>query len=54
MLEARLDTAVAKAAELALTSGASATAGIAALEHDLGQVVVELDALAAATAELGA
>ncbi len=54
VLEARLDTAVAKAAELALTSGASATAGIAALEHDLGQVVVELDALAAATAELGA
>jgi len=54
VLEARLDTAVARAAELALTSSASAATEIDALERDLGTVVVELDALAAATAELGA
>ena len=54
VLEARLDTAVARAAELALTSSASAASEIADLERDLGAVVGELDALAAATAELGA
>ena len=54
VLEARLDTAVARAAELALTSSASAATEIADLERDLGAVVLELDALAAATAELGA
>jgi len=54
VLEARLDTAVARAAELALTSSASAAPEIGALERDLGVVVVELDALAVATADLGA
>ena len=54
VLEARLGTAVARAAELALTSPASANAEIAGLEGDLDRLVVELDALGAATRELGA
>ena len=53
VLEARLGTAVARAAELALTSPASAATDIAALEADLDAVVVELGALGAATTELG-
>ena len=53
VLEARLGTAVARAAELALTSPASASAEIAGLERDLDGLVVELDALGAATTELG-
>ncbi len=53
VLEARLGTAVARAAELALTSPASAATDIAALEADLDAVVVELGALGAATSELG-
>jgi hypothetical protein len=52
VLEARLDTAVARAAELALTSGSAAAAQIDALDRDLGDVVTELDALALATSEL--
>ena len=53
VLEARLGTAVARAAELALTSPASAATDIAVLEADLDAVVVELGALGAATSELG-
>ena len=53
VLEARLGTAVARAAELALTSPASAGADIAVLEADLDAVVVELGALGAAATELG-
>ena len=53
VLEARLGTAVAKAAELVLTSPASAGTEIAGLEADLDQLVGELDALGAATTELG-
>jgi hypothetical protein len=52
VLEARLGTAVARAAELALTSPAAAISEIAALEGDLERLVVELDALGAATSEL--
>ena len=53
VLEARLGTAVARAAALALTSPGSAAADIAVLEADLDAVVVELGALGAATTELG-
>ena len=53
VLEARLGTAVARAAELALTSPAAAATEIAGLEGELDRLVVELDALGAATTELG-
>lgn len=53
VIQARLGTAVARAAELALTSPASASTEIAGLEGDLERLVVELDALGAATTELG-
>jgi len=53
VLEARLGTAVAKAAELTLTSPAAAGAEIAGLEADLDDLVGELDALGGATTELG-
>ena len=53
ILEARLGTAVARAAELALTSPASANAEINGLEAELDRLVVDLDALSSATAELG-
>jgi len=53
VLEARLGTAVARAAEIVLTSPASAGAEIAGLETDLERLVGELDALGAATTELG-
>jgi hypothetical protein len=52
VLEARLGTAVARAAELALTSPASAATEISGLEGELDRLVLDLDALAAATAEL--
>lgn len=53
ILEARLGTAVARAAELMLASPAAPhTAEIDALEGELGTLVVELDALGAATREL--
>ena len=53
VLVARLGTAVAKAAELTLTSPAAAGAEIAGLEADLDGLVGELDALGVATTELG-
>jgi hypothetical protein len=53
VLEARLGTAVARAAELALTSPAAAITEISGLEGELDRLVVELDALGAATTELG-
>ena len=53
VLEARLATAVARAAELVLTSPATVSAEIDALAGDLDRLVVELDALGAATSELG-
>jgi hypothetical protein len=53
ILEARLGTGVARAAELVLLSPASASTEIAGLESDLDRLVVELDALGAATTELG-
>jgi hypothetical protein len=52
VLEARLDTAVAHAAELTLTSPNVASDGIAGLASDLDQLVTELDALRIATSEL--
>lgn len=52
ILEAQLDTAIARSAELALTSGAAGLGEVDALEQDLAAVVVQLDALAAASAEL--
>ena len=52
VLEARLGTAVARAAELALTSPAAAIAEVTGLEGELDRLVLELDALGAATAEL--
>lgn len=54
VLEARLGTAVARAAELTLTSAASpATAGLDDLGSDLDQLVLELGALQAGTAAMG-
>ncbi|MET0457815.1 MAG: hypothetical protein ABW195_01100 [Ilumatobacteraceae bacterium] len=53
VLEARLATAVARAAELVLTSPASVSTEIDALTGDLDRLVVELEALDAATTELG-
>ena len=50
VLESRLGTAVAHAAELALTSSGPA---VVRVEDELAAVVVELEALARATAELG-
>jgi hypothetical protein len=50
VLESRLATAVAHAAELALTSTAPA---VDRLEGELSAVVIELEALSRATAELG-
>jgi hypothetical protein len=52
VLEARLGTAVARAAELALTSPAAASTEIDDLAAELDRLVVELDSLSAATAEL--
>lgn len=52
VLEARLGTAVARAAELTLTSPASASAEIDGLAGELDRLVLELDALGAANAEL--
>jgi hypothetical protein len=52
VLEARLGTAVARAAELALTSPASAGAEISGLAGELDRLVLDLDALTSATAEL--
>lgn len=52
VLEARLGTAVARAAELALTSPASASVEIDGLAGELDRLVLELDALGAANAEL--
>jgi hypothetical protein len=52
VLGAQLDTAVARCAELALTSGTTAVGEIDGLEQDLAAVVGQLDALATATAEL--
>ncbi len=53
VVEARLGTAVARAAELALTSSAAtATEDLAALESELDTLVFDLDALGRATDEL--
>jgi len=52
VLEARLGTAVARAAELVLTSPAAASTEIDDLAAELDRLVVELDSLSAATAEL--
>jgi hypothetical protein len=52
VLEARLATAVARAAELALTSPAAASTEIDDLAAELDRLVVELHSLSAAAAEL--
>ena len=52
VLEARLATAVARAAELTLAGPHVVDAELAGLEADLESLVVELDALSSATAEL--
>jgi len=49
ILEARLATAVARAADVALSAPA---AGFADVEQDVDSLVTELEALAQATAEL--
>ena len=54
LLEARLGTAVARAAELTLTSSASTSAaGLDALRSELDTLVVELDALQAGVDAIG-
>lgn len=54
ILEARLGTAVARAAELTLTSSASASAaGLDALDGELQTLVVELEALSAGVDAVG-
>ncbi|MGI9031686.1 MAG: hypothetical protein ACR2HP_17150, partial [Ilumatobacteraceae bacterium] len=53
VVEARLGTAVARAAELALTSSAAAAPQeLGTLEDDLDALVFDLDALGRATDEL--
>jgi hypothetical protein len=54
VVEARLGTAVARAAELALTSPAAAGRDeLSGLEADLDTLIFDLDALSRATTELG-
>lgn len=53
LLEARLGTAVARAAELTLASSAASMAGLDALQGELDDLVIELEALQAAVDEVG-
>ena len=53
ILEARLGTAVAQAAELTLTPSGPATDAIDSLERELSSLVTDLDALGAASREIG-